>query len=94
MVGEPGVGKPEKSNLDWLVHEEASLNAPNQGIKPLLLAMLSLKYVGRRLRRQKLSPMLEITPALDLSLASTNFAGSFLFLIFFTPFSTLSYPYR
>lgn len=48
IIGEAGVGKPKKSNLGRLVDEGANFNAPTKNIKSSLLAMMSLKSVGKR----------------------------------------------
>lgn len=43
-----GVGKPEKLISDRLGNKGVILNAPNNGTKSSLLAMESLKYMGKR----------------------------------------------
>lgn len=48
IKGEEGVAKPKKSKQDKLVDERASLIGPNEGTKSSLLAMVSLKYLGKR----------------------------------------------
>lgn len=48
IKAEAGVGASEKLNLHRLADEWAILNAPNFCTKASSLAMMSLKYVGKK----------------------------------------------
>lgn len=43
VCGEAGIRKPTKSDLDRIIDEGESLNAPNKDIKSSSLAMVRLK---------------------------------------------------